>query len=465
LEAATLAAWALADPTVPGLTLNGGRTFPPTAEVPAVGRVLGTAVYDGLQRPIAVSPTAALMHQLVTGSTGTGKSTLLLGQITQDMQAGRAVVVIDPGGDLARDVVDRVPADRVSDLIYLNAAAENPVGLNPLDCAPRDVELVADQVLELLRDQAESWGPRLEEVLKAALVLLAAAPGMTLVELPVLLTNRFFRTALLAHLDPTFAPTVGAFFSRFDEWSDGEREQAVSAVLNKVSPLTDRRQLRAILGQTKPSWSIQDVINGRKILVVALPSGQVGSQAVDLLGGLVVHMVWNAALRRTAVPREQREHAALYIDEVARFLRSGANLADMLARARGHSLGIVAALQHLGQAPPVLRAALLSEARTKVAFQPGPDDAATLARAFGGAVKAEDLLNLEPHIALAAVVTGSTVSPAVTIATNPPSAPTGFGDQARAASLAAYGQAPAAVERDIAARRTIQAPLRPRRAA
>jgi hypothetical protein len=100
-----------------------------------------------------------------------------------------------------------------------------------------------------------------------------------------------------------------------------------------------------------------------------------------------------------------------------------------------------------------------------VAFQPGPDDAATLARAFGGGVKAEDLLNLEPHIALAAIVTGSTVSPAVTIATNPPSAPTGFGDQARAASLAAYGQAPTAVERDIAARRTIQAPLRPRRAA
>ncbi len=451
-EAATLLAWPLAGPTVPGLSLKGGPVFPPTPEVPTTGRVLGIATYPGLERPVAVTPTDAL-HQLVTGPTGSGKSTLLLGEITQDLQAGRGVILIDPGGDLAREAADRIPPHRAGDLIYIDLADPTPVGVNPLDCAPADAELVADQMLELIRANADSWGPRLEEVLRAALVLLAASPGMTLVELPAVLLDEPFRAALLARLDPTFAPTVGAFFSRFDDWSEGEREQAVSAVLNKVSPLTDRRRLRAMLGQAHPSWTMQQVVDQGQILLVALPSGLAGSYAVDLVGGMLVRLVWNAVQRRAATVRQQRRPVTLYIDEAARFLRSGADLADMLARARGHGLEVVAALQHLAQAPPRLRAALLSEARTKVALQPTSDDAVTLARAFGPLVKPDDLLTLEPRTAIAVVATAGNVSPPVTIATSPPPPTTGSGPVARAASRSSYGRTLTEVEQEIASRR------------
>jgi hypothetical protein len=457
-EAATMLGWPLAGPTMPGLALSGGRSFPPVPELPSFGRILGTATYDGLQRAIAVSATDGLMHQLVTGPTGSGKSTLLLNELAQDIQAGRGVVLLDPGGDLARDVADRIPEHRIGDLIYLDAADDRPVGINPLACAPEDAELVADQVMELIRANADSWGPRLEEVLKAALVLLAATPGMTLVELPAVLTDEVFRASLLARLDPAFAPTVGAFFTRFNNWSEGERGQAVSAVINKISPLTDRRQLRAMLGQAQPAWTMQQVMARNQILLVALPSGLAGSYAVDLLGGLLVSMVWNAAMRRAAVTREQRQPTFLYIDEAARFLRSGADLPDMLARARGHFLGIIAALQHISQVPPNLRAALLSEARTKVVLQPGADDAATLARALGPQVKPEDLLTLEPRTAVAAIVTGGQVSPPVSIVTNPPPEPTGFGARARAASRTAYGRDRTEVEQEIARRRQASRP-------
>ncbi|WP_406123719.1 hypothetical protein OHQ89_16185 [Streptomyces canus] len=451
-EAATLLGWPLGGPTVPGLTLKGGRTFPPSSELPSSGRILGTATYDGLQRPIGIAPSDALMHQLVTGPTGSGKSTLLLNELTQDIRAGRGVVLLDPGGDLARDVADRIPEHRTGDLIYVDAADDQLVGINPLDCAPEDAELVADQMLELIRANADTWGPRLEELLKAGLVLLAATPGMTLVELPPVLTDYGFRASLLADLDPAFAPTVGAFFSRFNGWSEGERGQSVSAVINKVSPLTDRRQLRAMLGQSHPAWTMQEVIDEGKILLVALPSGLAGSYAVDLLGGMIISVVWNAAMRRAAVAREQRRRTSLYIDEAARFLRSGVDLADMLARARGHALEIVAALQHITQAPARLRAALLSEARTKVVLQPGADDAVTLARALGPLVKPEDLLTLEPRTAVVVIVVGGQVSPPVTIATNPPPTPTGWGEAARAASRLAYGRDRTEVEQEIAAR-------------
>ncbi|OEJ61071.1 hypothetical protein BGM19_26725 [Streptomyces agglomeratus] len=133
IETATLLAWPLGGPTLPGLALGGGQLFPPTPQVPATGRVLGTALYDGLQRPVAVSPSDAL-HQLVTGPTGSGKSTLLLHQLTQDMAAGRGVILLDPGGDLARDAAERVPEHRVHDLIYIDASDDQPVGLNPLAC-------------------------------------------------------------------------------------------------------------------------------------------------------------------------------------------------------------------------------------------------------------------------------------------------------------------------------------------
>jgi DNA helicase HerA-like ATPase len=213
-----------------------------------------------------------------------------------------------------------------------------------------------------------------------------------------------------------------------------------------------------MLGQAKPAWTMREVMERRKILLVALPSGLAGSYAVDLLGGLLVSMVWNAAMRRAAVTRDQRQPTFLYIDEAARFLRSGADLTDMLARARGHFLGIIAALQHITQVPTNLRAALLSEARTKVVLQPGADDAATLARALGPQVKPEDLLTLEPRTAVAVIVTNGRVNPPVSIATNPPPEPTGFGAQARAASRAAYGRDRAEVEQEIADRRQASRP-------
>ncbi|MEU6351059.1 type IV secretion system DNA-binding domain-containing protein [Streptomyces sp. NPDC047072] len=460
-EVATMVAWPLASPAIPGLELRGGRTFAPARNLPRVGRVLGQAVYPGMERPVAVTATDALMHQLVTGPTGSGKSTLLLNEIVQDMQAGHGVILLDPGGDLVRDAAERIPARRLQDLIYLDAADECPVGINPLDCPAEDAELVADQVLELVRANSNSWGPRLEEVLKAALVLLAASSGMTLVELPAVLTDSSFRDSLLRRLDPTFASTVGAFFLRFSAWGEGERQMAISAVLNKITPLTDRRQLRAMLGQAHPAWKMQQVIDERKILLVALPSGLAGSYAVDLLGGLLVSMVWNAVMRRAAVTRDRRQPTSLYIDEAARFLRSGADLTDMLARARGHGLGIVAALQHISQVPPALRAALLSEARTKVVLQPGADDATTLAKALGPLVQPQDLLTLEPRTALATLVVGGQVSAPVSLATQPPPEPTGCGPDARAGSAAAYGQNRQQVEQDIAARRRASNP-RPR---
>lgn len=452
-ELATMIAWPLDGPTVPGLQLAGGRMFAPVAELPSAGRVLGRAVYPGMERPIAISPADALMHLLITGPTGSGKSTLMLNLITQDIQAGNAVIVLDPGGDLARDVTDRIPAERTGDLIFINPAdAQTAVSLNPLDCAAQDAEVRADEILQLVRDRSVSWGPQLEEYLRAGLVVLAATPGMTLVELVPLMTDASFRRRVVAGLDPMFAATAGELLSRLDSWSPGQQAQVAAAVLNKVTPLIGRTSLRLMLGQSEPTWTLRQVIEEGKILVISLPPGLLGPLSADLLGGLVASMTWGAVLGRAAVARERRRPTTLYIDEAARFLRSGTDLADMLARARGHGLGLVAGVQHMGQVRPDLRAALMSEARNKIVLQPAADDATLLARHMPG-VEAQDLMMLEARQAVAALVAGGRVMAPVTIATLPPPPSTGQGAEARRISKATYGRNRAEVERAIARRR------------
>jgi hypothetical protein len=448
-------AWPIGDNlVVPGLRLGGSRPLPPAAELPQTGRVVGTSTWPGsTERPVAISPADSLMHTLITGPTGSGKSTLLLNLVVQDIQAGRGVVLLDPSADLVRDVLDRVPESRLDDVVHVDPAdVTMPVPLNPLAASPDDAELVADQVLSSIRQRAASWGPQLEEILSNSLVALAAS-GLTLAELRPMLEDTGFRESLVARLDPALVPGAVAFFRRFGQWSDEQRHQAIAAVLNKVSPLTGRRMLRNMVGQSEPTWSMSEVLTANRILLVSLPSALVGPYAAEVLGAAILSLLWNAVLGRAAVGRELRQPSFVYVDEVARFVSGAQDLGDALARARGHGTGLVLATQHLDQFPAGLRRTVLSEARSKIAFQPGADDAGTLARHFGPLVSATDLQALPARTAMEALVVGGQVAAPVTIATAPPPPPTGLGQQARDASRRTYGRDRDETERAIEARR------------
>jgi hypothetical protein len=455
-ELACLIGWPIGDNLlVPGLRLAGNRPLPPAAELPSTGRVVGTSTWPGTERPIAISPADSCMHMLVTGPTGTGKSTLLLNLILQDIRAGRGVVVLDPGGDLVVDLLDRIPAERTGDVILLDPSdTARPVPLQVLAASnPDEAELAADQLLSLIAERSDSWGPRLEEVMRAALVALAAHPELTLAELEPLLTDAAFRAGVVGALDPVTRSTIGAVFARLDAWSDGERQQAVAAVMNKLTPIIGRRQLRAMVGQTEPTWTMRQVLDQAKVLLVRLPSGLIGNYAADLLAGTVLAMVWNAIQARASQARTSRRMSFIYVDEAPRLIRGGLSVTDFLARARQHSAGIVAVAQHIKQFPTQVREAMLSEARSKIAFQPGAEDATILARQFGPLVTATDLQTLPPRTAMAALVVGGSVVAPTTIATAPPPPPTGVGQRVREASRHTYGRNRTEVEQAIQARR------------
>lgn len=269
-ELAVLVGWPIGTLAVPGLDLGTSRQLPASPLIPSRGRVLGRSSFAGAERPLALSATGSLRHLHVLGPTGVGKSTLLLNLITADMQAGHGLMVIDPKGDLITEALDRVPRGRENDVIVLDPTDERrPVGLNILDTTSQSRELVADRVVAIFHHLfAEFWGPRTDDILRAALLTLLHQPGMTLCEVPLLLTNDSFRRRLVARVDDPVA--LEPFWAWYDHLSPGERAAAIGPVMNKLRAFLLRGRVRNVVGQAEAGLQPEAVLRQNQLLFVSL---------------------------------------------------------------------------------------------------------------------------------------------------------------------------------------------------
>jgi hypothetical protein len=452
-ELAGLVAWPLGDVSLPGLSLGGTTALAPTSNVPRHGRVVLASTYPGMERPLALSLPDSLRHLHVIGPTGVGKSTLLLGLITQDMQSGRGVIVVDPKGDLVADVLDRVPEGRTADVVLLDPAdEERPVGLNLLARPSDSPELVVDQVVSIFHDlYRDSWGPRTDDILRAALLTLVGVPGMTLAEVPLLLTDPGFRRPLVGRINDPVA--LGPFWGWYESLSDGERTAAIGPVMNKLRTFLLRRRLRNILGQAEPLFDFDQALAAHSIVLVPLTKGLLGEESAALLGSLVVTRLWQAVQARAALPATERPATFAYVDEFQDYLHLPGGVETMLAQARGLGLGLTLAHQHLGQLPKGVREAVLANARSRVIFQLAAADASALARELAP-LGATDLQALGRYEVVARLSAGGQTARPVTGSTLPAPATTGQAATVRLRSRTAYGTARDEVEADIAARHT-----------
>ncbi len=456
-ELAVLLALPLDGPPAPGLSIAGARQLVPATALPRTGRVLGEATYPGAERPVALArPEGTTRHMWAIGPSGTGKSTLTLRAALDDVASGAGVCIVDPvKGDLIADFIDCLPPERADDLIVLDAAdTAQPVGFNPLTERGTTPELAADGMLHIFRHLARtrwggSWGPRLEDTMRASLITLSRA-GLTLCELPTLLLNSNVRTAIVAGLDDPLG--VGPFWNWYAGLSDGEREQVAAPVVNKVRGFVVSPSVRNIIGQRQSAFSLADVLSQGKILCVSLPRGVIGEDAATLIGAAVVSSLWRAILGRAALPPAARRPFCIHIDEFQEVVALPLSLGEALATSRGLGVGWAVNNQHAAQLPADLRAAVLANARTRVCFQLGGQDAALFAKEFSPYATADDLTALAPFEAMAAVAVGANVAPPVTIRTRPAPPPSGHGAKVRAQARARYGRDREAVEGELRAR-------------
>ena len=444
-------------PQLPGLTYAEARTLAPTSAVPRQGRVLGEAVaVPG--RAVALDPAESAKGLYVLAPTGAGKSTLLTNLVCQDMAAGRAVVVIESKGDLITDLVDRVPANRLDDVIVFDPSDRAPVGFNLLSGGD-SAELIVEHTVGQFRDLYKSaLGPRSEHLLRAALTTLAADPEATLLDVSRVLTDESFRRRLAARLDDLELAGVWAWFEGL---SVAQRSEVVSPLLNKLGAFTLRRRLRAVIGQARSPLDLGKVLAERKILLCSLAKGLIGDDAAALLGSALLSRLWKAIAARAALPAVERALAFVYLDEAQDYLRLPVALGDAIAQSRGYGVGWTVAHQHLAQLPAELRDALLANLRSKVVMQTTASDAAALAREFRPHLDAADLQGLGPFEAYAALSTGAAVAPPASIRTLPALEPTGSAAEVRRRSRERYGRDAAEVERSIRARIEGQAPEAP----
>jgi hypothetical protein len=417
------------DVAVPGLARARAKAVPAPVQVPTGGRgtlVLGQAQVGGHR--VALRDADARHHLHVVGATGSGKSTFLLHLALQRIRAGAGLVVLEPKGDLINDILDRLRPQDADRLVLLDPAQQVPPAFNPLLGA--DPHLVTDNLVSIFaKIFARTWGPRMDDIFRMALLTILRHPNPMLTTVPPLLQNKQVRAELTYDLhDPA---GLGGFWSWYDSLPPAVRLQAAGPVLGRLRQLLTRGFIRTVVGQPRSSFDMGEVLDGG-ILLARLPKGVLGDETVKLLGSLVVASAWQAASARADRPEASRRDAMLIIDECQNFLNLPRSIDEMAAEARGYRLSLVLAHQDLTQLPRETAAAISANARNKIVFNCSPEDARVLSRHTFPELDEHDLSHLDRYTAAARLVVDAAETPAFTLATNPPPDPLGLAAQVRA---------------------------------
>lgn len=329
--------------------------------------------------PVALSPAARARHVYIIGQTGTGKSTLLLNLLAQDLATGRGVALLDPHGDLAEATVGLLPRRRGDDLVYFDPSdLARPIGFNLLASLPEDHRpLVADGVVGAFRAiWPDFWGPRLEHIFAHAVRSLMDVPNATLLYLPRLLQDEVFRTQCIAHVSD---PVVRAFWDHeFAAYPPRFREEAIAPVLNKIGRVLMTPAIRNIIAQPKSTIDLRFMMDDARVLIANLSKGALGEGPAHLLGALLITAFAQAALSRRDVVDTDRTPFHVYADEFQSFATTG--FALILSEARKYGLTLTLAHQYLAQLPDDLRDAVFGNVGSLLAFRVGAQDAPILAR-------------------------------------------------------------------------------------
>jgi hypothetical protein len=450
LSVAELAALARlpADPALPGLARAGARAVPPPPAIPVPGpavRPLGISD-AGQPRPVGLAVPDARHHQRICGPTGTGKSTLIAGQILADAAAGRGVVFIDPKGDAVTDVIARLPEEAAPRVVLFDPDDRGgPPCLNVLqgDGSGTDTDVIIDNVTGIFRRIfSANWGPRTDDIFRAACLTLlnSVPPGsglVTLADIPALLGNDAYRHRLTAGVTD---PVLKGFWDWYEQLSIPTRAHAVGPLMNKLRAFLLRKFARQAVAAGPSTFDMAHVLDHGGLCLARLPKGILGEETAQLVGSFIVARAWQAAARRARLPEAARADAGLYVDECQNFLNLPYPLEDVLAEARAYRLAVTMAHQNLAQLPADLREGISANARSQIIFSASPEDAHILERHTAPVLTAHDLSHLGAYQAAARLVAGSAEAPAFTLRTQPlPPAIAGRARLIRRAARAAHG--------------------------
>jgi CxxC-x17-CxxC domain-containing protein len=339
-------------------------------------------------------------HVYVIGKTGMGKTTLLENIVMQDIANGHGVTYVDPHGDTAEKLIKAIPANRINDVVYFNPAdTEFPIAFNILEAVDEDKKhLVASGMMGVFKKiWPDVWSARMEYILNNAILALLDYPGSTMMGVNRMMSDKKYRQRVYEKIKD---PVVKSFWvEEFENWEDRFRKEAVAAIQNKVGQFLSSFLIRNIVGQTKSTINMREIMEGNKILIVNLSKGRIGEDAMRLLGGMIVTKIQLAAMERVDIPEEERKNFYLTVDEFQNFVTD--SFANILSEARKYRLNLLVAHQYVNQlvfdGNTVVRDAIFGNVGTIISFRVGAEDSEFLEKEFEPIFAANDIVNLPKY--------------------------------------------------------------------
>jgi len=379
---------------------------------------IGVTNYQSVRIKFGIKQKDRSGHIYCIGKTGAGKSTLLLNMAISDIQNGCGVGIVDPHGDIAESILEYIPEQRIKDVVYFNGCdSDYPIAFNPLfNVQENNRHLVASSLVSALKKSwADSWGPRLEHILRNSLLTLLHYPDSSLLDIQPLLTNNEFRNQVLEYVSDS--KLLNFWYKEFYPMPPQLKAEAISPIVNKVGLFQTHPLIRNIVSQQVSSFSIADIMNDKKIFIANLSKGALGEDGTQLIGTLLVTQFQTASLSRVHLPTNERNLFHLYIDEMHSFLTL--SFADILSESRKYGLTLFLTHQYIDQLHEKIRKAILGNVGTLIAFRIGASDAAILEQEFLPVFTSEDLVRLPRHaIYIKLLIDGTTSQPfsAITLA-------------------------------------------------
>lgn len=379
----------------PGLETMLSKYIVCDTALPENGLLLGHNTRLGAKFEVRLTEDDRRRHAYVVGQTGTGKTTLLMNMILQDIEMGRGVAVFDPHGDLIDKILERMPAARRGDVIHYDPSDTRcDVAINLFDCSDEvDRDRAVNHLLEMFNafyDMREAGGPLFELYFRNAALLLAQntpEPG-TIMDMQRLFADEEFRKDMIARCRDE---QIRQFWKgAIDRTGDNSIENLGFYITSKLNRLANVPTLRPLLSKPRSSVDLLQVMSDRRIVLLDLHKGFLGNLNCSMLGALWISLIERATFRREiSGARPPANQFNLYVDEFQQFAFE--SFVSLLAEARKFGLNITLANQYLDQVPQKVLDAVIGNVGTLITFRIGQKDAERLRNLFVPTVSDHDL--------------------------------------------------------------------------
>ncbi len=312
--------------------------------------------YGGTDTLIGLTEDERRRHVYVLGATGTGKSTMLLSMIKQDIDHNKGLCVIDPHGDLTDQIISIIPENRIPEVIYFNPDdISYPMGINLLELTLgldsedtiREKEFIAESIISVFQKiyTDKYSGPRMEYILRNTIHTAFTVPDATLFTIYKLLINTPFRKSVVKNLTDENLKDFWKY--EFAKAGDYQKVKMISPITNKIGRFLFSPTAKRILEQPKSTINFDSIMNESKILLCNLSKGKIGEDNSSVFGVLIMAKIQLAALKRARMKQEERKDFYLYVDEFQNFATPA--FAQILSEARKYRLNAILAHQTTSQ--------------------------------------------------------------------------------------------------------------------